>query len=183
MSALDLELYHAVAAGALDDGRRADAHATASQPWMRYDRPARDLAEAGIALSLVAGPPNERVEAGKPVDFVAEVELERPVENLVVGIHIFDGFGTWAFGTNSELLGHRCSNPAAGRYRITFSVDAMLPLGRYSIGLAASDNRPGVSLPLVWYDQLGWFDVVAAPSEPFAGYAYLHPRLTFERVG
>ena len=182
---LDVALYRTLTAHApraAADAGTGGVGRPAAPAWDRYDRVARDLAEPGIALSFVAGPPGEQAQAGQRIELAADVDLAREVADLVVGVHIHDGYGNWAFGTNTQLLGQRHARLPRGRYRVTFSVLAQLPLGRYSVGFAVNDDRPEGVLPLVWYDELGQFEVTPAPSEPFAGYAYLHPRVVVEPV-
>ena len=182
---LDLALYRALEnerdlRGNAPWASRAPRAGTA---WEKYDRVARDRIEPGITLSLISGPPGERAEAGERVEFVIDIVLARAVEHLVAGIHIHDGYGNWAFGTNTQLQGQQHLRPRRGRYRVTFSVVAALPIGRYTVGFGINDHRSEGVLPLLWYDEVCQFEVTPAPSEPFAGYSYLHPRVTAERIG
>jgi hypothetical protein len=192
LNALDLVLYDTVRNGFLASDRpaatsvTAPAGASAGAPALgvptRYDwPPARDRDHPQVFIALASMPPDHRAEAGQRIEFAIDLTLMRTVHHLIVGIHVFDLFGNWAFGTNSELLG-QAADMAAGRYRVVFSIAADLPIGGYTAGFAADERTEDGVTPLVWYDRLGTFEVAPRPSEPFAGYSYLSPRLRIEAV-
>ena len=180
---LDLALYRSLVNGdPLGKAPWASRAPRAGTTWEKYDRVARDRIEPGIALSLASGPPGERAQVGQRVEFVVDIVLARAVDDLVPGIHIHDGYGNWAFGTNTQLQGQQHVRLRPGRYRVTFSVVAALPIGRYTVGFGVNDHRSDGVLPLLWYDEICQFEVTPAPREPFAGYSYLQPQVSLERV-
>ena len=180
---LDLELWARIHSGGLRSARPYAPRSYRGNAWSRYDTPTRDVAEPGVALSFVSGPAGERARAGETMDFVAEITVAHDVRDLVVGLHIFDEYGNFAFGTNSELLQQSHTASSQAPLRVTFSVVANLPVGRYTVGFSANDGRSVGGRRLVWYDRLGQFEVVPAVAEPHAGYSYLHPRLVVEPAG
>jgi hypothetical protein len=185
LNALDLVLYETVRSGMyLPPATPAPiAPFARNGGWSRYDwPPPRDRDDPEVALTFVSGPRERRARAGDRVQFVVEVALQRPVRNLLLGIHIFDVYGNWAFGTNNELL-QQSLGLGPGRYRAVFTVSASLPIGTYTAGFSTQERVSDSEVrPLVWYDRLNTFDVVSPVSMPFAGHSFLNPELRVEPV-
>jgi hypothetical protein len=135
-----------------------------------------------MSLRLLVQPSDQRARVGERMHFELEVTLARPMAELVLGIHVFDSYGNWAFGTNSDLLRQPLANMPPGCYRVSFTLSADLPTGSYTAGFSAAERSGVAEQRLVWYDRLAMFDVVPAVTTPFAGYSYLHPLLTVEPV-
>lgn len=80
-------------------------------------------------------------ESGRPFSIRVELNVRKPLEELVVGIRITHLHGANVFGTNTKRRGI-VLNPSQGLGAVEFSVDS-LPLleGIFDLTVDASDNR------------------------------------------
>lgn len=114
------------------------------------------------------------VYAGQIVRFDIEFVLDRDIEELESGIHVWDTRKWWAFGVNSTLQKQIMLNVAPGIYRISHYLVADLPEGLYTAGFTFTEKLPdGSSNELMWYDKLCEFRVSHPSDRIGVGYANL----------
>lgn len=113
------------------------------------------------------------ISYGSAISFEIDVLLNRPIQNLEFGIHIFDADHRWAFGTNTRLLGHKFTDVEPGTYRVVHHVIANLPIGSYSAGFAFTERLQVGEKQLAWFDSLCEFRISRSEDQVFAGYTYL----------
>lgn len=121
------------------------------------------------------------VEYGNAISFEIDILITRALENLELGIHIFDAEHRWAFGTNTRLLGHQFTNVDAGAYHVMHHLIANLPIGSYSAGFAFTERFPAGEKQLAWFDSVCQFRVGRSEDQVFAGYAYLPAEISLLR--
>ncbi|BAL22586.1 hypothetical protein AZKH_0240 [Azoarcus sp. KH32C] len=131
---------------------------------------------------LIVGPveltEGDEVQYGQIITLRIEFYVTRALQNLELGIHIFDEAKRWAFGTNTRLLGHKFTDVPPGRHCVTHHVVANLPIGSYSAGFAFTERLPVGEKQLAWFDALCNFRVTREEDQLFAGYAYLPTEIT-----
>jgi len=155
LNALDLELYRRQRRR-YDRGLNRPVGKTPAVPvWTAMAEPmSRRVETEALTLHSAATDRNEpAVDHGTRLTFALDFSLNRPVEELLVGIHIIDQDHRWAFGTNSRILGQSLRDMEAGRYRAEFEVAADLPEGVYSAGFAFVEQEGGRMQDLAWYDR------------------------------
>jgi hypothetical protein len=94
------------------------------------------------------------VIVGSEINFVLEIDFSEEILSPVWGIHIFDEYGAWAFGINSEMMGYQFSTIGVGRHSVKFSIEALLPAGVYSVGFALLGRVNGNQVEIAWFDSL-----------------------------
>jgi len=182
LNELDAELYARVIDDALDRSTPGDVADRVDRfPWTRYDGLREEKTDGDASIRLVAPQGGRSVRVGERIDFAVDVDLTRAVRNLVIGIHVFDIYGSWAFGSNTDLLDRRCGNCGPGRYRATFSIAANLPIGNYVVGFAANEQLPEAVVQLAWYNKMSDFQVVSHVEDRYVGYSFLDPTVVVER--
>jgi len=164
-------------------GNRPALPETPRASWLPYARRASpDFCDAEFQLLDVGPAPVGDLICGTSVNFSARFSLARPVDGLVVGMHILDENGRWASGTNTELQGEAPLFAEKGNYRVDCNLVANLPDGHYVAGLAFIDGPVRERRELGWFHELLRFDVAAPRKHASVGYADLKPRITLQRL-
>ena len=123
------------------------------------------------------------VTNGQLLIFDVDFYVDREIVELEAGIHIFDGQGRWAFGSNSTLQQKAFMNIPRGTHRISHYLIADLPAGRYTAGFAFAEILPeGGQTELAWYDRLCEFQVYFAEQSASVGYAQLSSEISLSRL-
>lgn len=130
-----------------------------------------------IALRDAKGAPVEVVDVGQPVTLEISVEVHAPIHNLVLGYMIKDRLGQPMFGTNTHYLQSVEKDvPAGSRLTWSFSFDANLGEGTYSIATALHDSASHLSHNYEWRDLALVFQVVNMSHPAFVGCNFLPTR-------
>jgi len=116
---------------------------------------------------------NEDVVQGQLMTFDVDFILTREINELEMGIHIFDERKELVFGVNSSLLKQVHINVACGSYRVMHYVNATLPAGKYMAGFAFTELLPTGNRPLLWLDNVCKFQVSNRSDRVGVGYADL----------
>lgn len=127
-------------------------------------------------LELISAVLREDIEIthGQLMTFDVDFILNRKVNELETGVHIFDDQKRWAFGINSTLLGQPHKPLTSGSYCVSYHLIADLPAGKYTAGFAFAEKlADGGQNELAWRDVMCEFEVHHNVSKTFAGYAYL----------
>ena len=174
LNQLDLEFYEG--AKELVHHRKInnkDKKTVSEKPLVSYDRILNPKLEVDEFKLISAVALNPKVNTGDCVEFVVDFSIATCIELLEAGIHIFDSFGEWAFGCNSNMLGGSLQKIAPGTYRNTYKVTANLPAGIYKAGFAFADTGSGKHRELAWFENTVAFEVVVNHVTPGIGYASL----------
>ena len=172
LNALDLTFYRV--ARKRYETARADFPAVARPgglAWEPYEVK-RTVRAQGPNLSLVAATTNRPsgvVMAGGEIAFRLNIDLARPVSEMIAGIHIHSEEGWLAFGTNSAMLEKPLRDLGAGRHLIEFRVAASLPEGRYRVGFAFLEPAADGMRTLAWLDRVLSFETRIVRDVPSIG--------------
>ncbi len=181
LNAIDLTFYRVA------QDRYAAARA-AQEPLVRRNQPGwipyecSDARPAQTAdLTLISA--SDAVSAGGDMTFRIEIELARPVAEMIAGIHIHNEDGWLAFGTNSAMLERPLRGLGAGRHVLEFKVAARLPEGRYRAGFAFLEPSPDGMRTLAWLDRVVSLQVRVARDVPSIGACNLAASLDYRPPG
>lgn len=142
--------------------------------WLPYEKASdREYLEPGVVVLGFSSSNSNVVVRGEFVRFEVDISLAQVVDELEVGIHVFDSEKRWAFGVNSSLLSRAMKNHPAGLHRFSYYFIADLPDGAYTIGFAAAEKAGERPRELAWFDRLLDFRVETARRSPGVGYADL----------
>jgi hypothetical protein len=140
-------------------------------PKMRINK---EINSSDLTLISAALRQDKVVMHGQLMTFDVDFFLSRDVQNLEMGIHLFDSDRQWAFGTNSTLLGQSHQSLPSASYRVSHHLIADLPAGKYTAGFAFAERLPeGRQRELAWREVMCEFQITHHVSKTFAGYSYL----------
>jgi hypothetical protein len=147
-------------------------NAVAASPWFKYEKKkGREFCSPDLPQVTARLRQGVNIVRGQFLTFDVDFVLSRYVQELQAGIHVFDEYGRWVYGSNSRLLKKEFINTKAGLYKATYYLVADLPLGSYTAGFAFAELLPdGGETELAWYDSLCVFKVVSAEQRLSAGY-------------
>ncbi len=176
LNALDTEFYR-VLRDRHDAGRqeRAGRPMPEQSAWAPYQRPSEggevgpDLSLLSVAADGVEG----AVPSGGTIDFRLRLLLHRPLEEVIVGIHLHDAGRCLAFGTNTILLGANPTNLSPGVHLMDYRIAADLPEGQYRAGFAFLEPSAEGMRTLAWLDDAVSFRVQVARPVKSIGYCGL----------
>ncbi|WP_332855285.1 Wzt carbohydrate-binding domain-containing protein [Duganella sp. S19_KUP01_CR8] len=175
LNQLDLQLYQA--ARAIAASRPAAATATASR-WQHFERaPAYSVQTGDLAIAQATLREHDEITAGGSMHFDLELTAARRIPQLLLGIHIKDSDGRLVYGVHSGMLGALQDGLDAGRHRLSYSVTAALPAGRYTAGFAVVEVLKDGQRDLAWHDSLCAFEVQLPAASVGMGYADLSAQL------
>lgn len=178
LNQLDLRLFSEVVAWkafAIQSELTQALPLTASK-WKKYEPPVRDRVVTTPDVAILASALREGydIRHGQLMTFDVDFFLAQEVQDLEMGIHIFDSNRQWAFGINSSILGQSHPSLPNGSYRVSYYLVADLPAGKYTAGFAFAERLPeGRHQELAWRDVMCEFQVYHQISKTFEGYAYL----------
>jgi len=185
LNALDIEFCHTL----------RDEYETASKRWQRSAvAVARWAPLAGTRDRVFSAPDFALLSAelegagtylaGSTVLFALRFSLAVKVQELEIGIHIFDQDRRWVFGTNTTMLQERLCDVGPGSYRMRYALAAELPAGDYTAGFAfASREANGSARELAWFDVLLSFQITVRRITPSVGYLSLPVALDCAPIG
>lgn len=135
-----------------------------------------------IALLDSQGNTIEMADVGQRVTLRVTVRVNSPLKRLVVGYMIKDRLGQQMFGTNTHHLSATEHDLSAGEsLTYSFSFDAALGVGTYSVATALADSASHLSRNYEWRDLAAVFQVANLSRPAFVGTAYLPPTHEIER--
>ncbi|MDU7868533.1 MAG: ABC transporter ATP-binding protein, partial [Pantoea sp.] len=120
----------------------------------------------------------ENVQVGQLITLKVAIEIEQPIEELVVGYAIKDRLGQPVFGTNTHHLKRVLNNLPAGKIlEYNFEFPANLGVGSYSIAVALHSSDTHVARNYEWRDLALVFTVINPSKQPFIGVSWMPPTL------
>ena len=137
---------------------------------------------AGVRLLDVEGHALEVVEVGSEVVLEVQVQVQQPIEQLVVGFLIKDRFGQAMYGINTQRLEQVIKSVQFGElltYRFDFAMS--LGPGHYSVSLSLSRQDSHLDRNYEWRDYSLVFHVVNSTRESFVGCAWLNATVAVSR--
>jgi ABC-2 type transport system ATP-binding protein len=115
----------------------------------------REIEIAGVQMLDPDGNPSSVILPGERLQVLVEFRANRPIDDPVASMVIFDGSGDFVFrtGTADMRLGRM-----DGTFRVTWDMEAVpLPEGRYFLTIGIHDRAERVVYD--WHDQRYGFDV------------------------
>jgi ABC-2 type transport system ATP-binding protein len=115
----------------------------------------RDIEIGGVQMLDPDGNPSSVILPGERLQVLVEFRSNRPIDDPVASMVIFDGSGDFVFrtGTADLRLGRM-----DGTFRVTWDMEAVpLPEGRYFLTIGIHDRAERVVYD--WHDQRYGFDV------------------------
>lgn len=186
LNQLDLRLYAEIVAwrASLVQSESIQRPPLNISKWQKYEAPVRDRVVTTPDISIISAVLRDGVDIchGQLMTFDVDFFLGREVQDLEMGIHIFDSDRKWAFGINSSLLGQSHRSLTHGLYRVSHHLIADLPAGKYTAGFAFAECRPEGNRELAWYDVMCEFEVSYKMDKSFAGYSYLPAEISLSSL-
>lgn len=142
--------------------------------WRKFERiNFRHLATPDLLISKASILEGSLIKNGQVATLQLDIFIARPIEDLAMGVHIYDENLGRAFGTNSVLLKQAFEKVPTGSYTVTYHIIADLPSGTYSVGFAFSERMGDEYRKLAWQDSLCHFQVQYDVDQEYAGSSYL----------
>jgi lipopolysaccharide transport system ATP-binding protein len=136
-----------------------------------------------IILTDDAGSEIETVDVGQSVRLRIEVQVNAPLEHLILGYGIKDRLGQVVYGTNTDLRKQPLNNVAAGEcYQFDIAFNANLGPGTYSVQTALVGSDTHLVNNYEWRDLALVFNVINISKSPFAGCAWIEPDIEIARA-
>ena len=123
-----------------------------------------------------------RIRRNDLITFDVDFQVTRHLQELEMGIHIFDERHRWVFGTNSRLLEQTHTSIACGAYCVSHYLVANLSAGKYSVGFAFSELQPEGNRELAWHGRLCDFEVYEDEPTTSVGYAKLPAEISLRPI-
>lgn len=122
----------------------------------------------------------EFVSVGDAVTLCIDIEVQKDIEELVIGYMIKDRLGQPIFGTNTYHLGASLKALEKGTaIHYDFSFKTNLGAGSYSVAVAAHAGHTHVIDNYEWRDNALVFEVANTDKEEFVGSAWIPPKLEY----
>lgn len=141
--------------------------------WVPYEPVSlfdREFLGTGVELIAFNSSIQDVVKKGEIVSVQIDLSLPDFVNELEIGIHVFDSEKRWAFGVNSSMLSKVMRNHPAGVHRFSYYFVADMPDGDYTVGFAAAEKAGGQPKELAWFDRLADLRVKSNRLSPGVGY-------------
>jgi len=138
---------------------------------------------SSIRLLNRTGEPIEVAAVGEPVVLEVAVQVQQPVDHLVLGYMIKDRLGQPVFGTNTHHLGQPESHLEPGDLlTCRFGFEMRLGEGSYSVATAIANSETHMTRNFEWRDLALVFQVLNQSQAPFVGTAWLPTTVSVERT-
>mgnify|MGYP001006464901 FL=1 len=137
---------------------------------------------AGVRLLDTEGRVLEVFEVGSAVVLEVQVQVQQPIEQLVLGFLIKDRFGQAMYGINTQRMAQMLEMLQAGElltYRFAF--DMRLGQANYSVSLSLSSQDSHLDKNYEWRDYGLVFHVVNTSRENFVGCSWLDAQISIDR--
>lgn len=137
---------------------------------------------AGVRLLDEQGREINAIEVGSPVVLEVQVQVQQPIEQLILGFMIKDRFGQAMYGLNTHRTAQTLESLRAGEtltFRFAFPV--LLGQAHYSISLSLTSQDSHLDKNYEWRDYGLVFHVVNTTRENFVGCSWLNAQISIER--
>jgi hypothetical protein len=125
-------------------------------PFVRGEA-TQDIEVLGVTLLDSEGRPVKRLPPAKPLAIQIDLKANRPVDDPVVSVALFDATDQLVYKTGSDWM-HRDLGRVDGTLRLTFELSAM-PFVRGRYHLTVGVHSRGLEKVYDWQDQRYAFDV------------------------
>lgn len=122
-------------------------------------RPRSNLISSEFRLINFGIVGNNTVTKGDIICFELEFGICLNIEEIEIGIHIFDQDFRWAFGTNTTLLNKKIIDVKRGTYIFQYLLAVDLPEGSYTAGFAVAEPKLSGIREIAWFDKMVDFTV------------------------
>jgi len=143
LNALDLEFYRLLHERLQKRQQQPNVSLSKTAIWLPYAKTRSDRVfsspEFGLLSAVLDG--DAKLVRGQVVSFTLEFSVDAEVDELEIGIHIFDEDRQWAFGTNTTLLEKKLLNFKRGTHRLQYFLVLDLPEGAYTAGFAFAERQ------------------------------------------
>lgn len=146
-----------------------------SSQIMKYEwDPSRKDFSSGSAFFIEAHLKNtDTIYQDDIVGIEAVFSIEKEIDLLDIGFHIFDSYGRWAFGTNTVKIESIQKQIKPDIYKAHFYFLAALPIGKYLIGFATRGIHKEYEEELFWKQNAIEIQVYKRENHDFSGYTNL----------
>jgi lipopolysaccharide transport system ATP-binding protein len=137
---------------------------------------------AGVRLLDAEGLGLDVVEVGSAVVLEVQVQVQQPIEQLVLGFMIKDRFGQAMYGINTQRMEQMLESLQPGElltYRFAFPM--RLGQAHYSVSLSLSSQDSHLDKNYEWRDYGLVFHVINSTRENFVGCAWLDAQISIDR--
>lgn len=143
----------------------------------------REIEICNVTLSDSEEAERNVFQRGEEARVSIELVVNRPVDELTVGMRIADRIGTTVFGVNTFHLRQPISEcKTEEKIKVVFAIPLVLGPGEYSITVAAHSEDSHLKDNYDWIDNIIALTVTRRPEDPLTiGCCYLPPTLTIER--
>ncbi|WAT02181.1 ABC transporter ATP-binding protein [Rouxiella chamberiensis] len=143
-----------------------------------------DATVSAISLINSSGKVSENIGVGDLVTLKIDVDVHRPIRELVLGFQIKDRLGQVVFGTNSYHMKAIVNDLPAGQ-KVTFNYKFPMNIGEgnFSVATALHDRDTHINNNFEWRDLALVFNVINIDRSTFMGVSWLQTELecTYER--
>lgn len=137
---------------------------------------------SNIVLTDEDGKAIEVVDVGQTVRLQVEVEVNKPLEKLVLGYGIKDRLGQVVYGTNTDLKKQVLYNVQAGeKYLFDIAFPANFGPGNYSVQTALVSTDTHLDSNYEWKDLALIFNVVNYTKTNFSGLLWMDPKIVIKQ--
>lgn len=174
LNALDIAFYERLQARYDTARQRWRRPAVAVSKWQPLpEKMRRRFCAPDFALLSITREGGSVVNQNAVMVFALEFSLAQAAETLNCGLHIHDGQGSLAFGTNSTLTGITIGPLTAGTHIVRHTLVAALPEGKYDVGFTFIGKRGGADYELARLDKMDTFHIELDRRIPCDGYVSL----------
>jgi lipopolysaccharide transport system ATP-binding protein len=133
-----------------------------------------------VVLTDVVGREISDVNVGERVSLRIDVRVDVALPRLVLGYGIKDRLGQVMFGTNTELRSCAALDvPAGSQARYSFTFDACLGPGSYSVHTALTSGETHLGDNYEWRELVLIFTVINRDKTKFSGSVWMEPEISF----
>lgn len=175
-----LDYYHALMAER-DGGRITQEHLADGR--VKTSSGSGDVVVADVYMRDENYSRRDVFGVGESAQICVEVAVQRPVEQLVIGVLIKNRFGQEVYGINSDRLKCNVYNPEPGsRYQAVFSVHMNMGVGNYVMSVSLSGHDSHIVANFQWVDGAHVFQVINKDQENFIGACWLDGNLAVTKL-
>jgi hypothetical protein len=146
-------------------------------PFVRGEA-TQDIEVLGVALLDQEGSPVKRARPGKPMSIQVDLKANRPVDDPVVSVALYDSADRLVYKTGTDWMDHALGR-VDGTLRLTFDL-ATMPFARGRYHLTVGVHSRDVGKVYDWHDQRYAFDV--DDSAGIEGQVWLPAKLRVEEL-
>ena len=122
------------------------------------------------------------ISSGEHTNITVEINSNRDLSDMTIGLMIRDKFGQDIFGTNTFHHELNIDFEQNKKYFCTFSMPLNIGPGKYSITAAVHSSDTHLDNCSHWLDNASDFEVAGIVGEPFIGLCRLEPEVKFEKA-